>query len=153
MKRQSTWITTLIICGLIVGGWWVLSRKTIMASPLATLTAATPVPIKQAIRVEPNRVMTWPISAPDGKFPGRLYGHWTCRGKAAGIQGAHDDSLVAFKLVGPDNRIIQQSNHPFEGNFDLHVTGPGVYTFEFSNAGLLRSSARVIEFDGTYQPD
>lgn len=156
MNRKSTWGSTLGICAVILGVWWYVSRKTIMPSPVAAFTAAVsaePIRVKQTIRIEPNYERTWPFSPPGGKFPGRLSGHWSCQGKTAGIPGAHDDSLVSFKLVGPDNRTIQRLDHPNGGNFDIRFDGPGVYTFTFNNGGILRSSARVVEFDGTYQPD
>lgn len=153
MQRKSTWVGTLIVCGLIVGSWWFVSRKTIIASPLATLSA-TPIPIKQTLKIEPNYIQPWTFAAPAGKVPGRLWGRWSCQGKSAGLRGAHDDSLVSFKLVGPDNKVIsQQPKHPWEGNFDVRIDSPGVYTFEFNNGGIIRSSARVVKVDATYQPD
>lgn len=157
MQRRSTWVGTLIVCGLILGGWWFVSRKTIIASPLATLQSAVstaPIPIKHTIKIEPNYIQTWTFSAVASKVPGRLYGHWSCQGKSAGIRGAHNDTLVSFKLVGPDNRVIvQEPKHPVEGNFDVRIDSPGVYTFEFNNGGIIRSSARVVKVDATYQPD
>jgi hypothetical protein len=156
MKRKSTLVGTLVICAVIVGGWWFASRKTSIASPAAALKAAVsaePIPVKRTIRIEPNHVQEWPFSPPGGKVPGRLYGHWSCQGKTAGIAGAHDDSLVSFKLVGPDNKTIQELDHPTDGNFDIRFDSPGIYTFEFNNGGIVRSSARVVEFEGTYQPD
>lgn len=156
MNRKSTWGTTLGICALILGVWWFVSRNTIVPSPAAafrTAVAAGPIPIKEKIQIPANYEQTWPLSAPGGKYPGRLSGHWYSRGKTAGIPGAVSDSLVSFKLVGPDNRTIQRMDHPTEGNFDIRFDGPGVYTFIFNNGGILRSSARVVEFDGTYQPD
>lgn len=156
MNRKSTWGSTLGICAVILCVWWYVSRKTIMPSPVAAFQAAVtaqPIDIRESIRIEPNYEQPWRFSPPDGKFPGRLTGHWSCRGATAGISGAHDDSLVAFKLVGPDNTTIQQTKKPIDGNFDIRCDGPGVYTFVFNNAGILRSSARVVEFDGTYQPD
>jgi hypothetical protein len=124
-----------------------------LPQPFKSAVTAAPVPLKETLRIEPNYEKVWPLSAPGGKFPGRLTGHWSCRGKTAGIAGAHDDSLVSFKLVGPDNKTIQQAPRPTDGNFDIRIDGPGVYTFTFNNGGVLRSSARVVEFEATYQPD
>jgi hypothetical protein len=148
--------STLGIFAAILGVWWFVSRKTMIPSPAAAFTAivkAEPITIQETIRIQPDSEKMWNFSAPAGKYPGRLTGHWTCRGKSAGILSAHDDSLVSFKLVGPDNRTIQHLDHPTAANVDIRVDGPGVYTFTFNNGGILRPSARVVEFDGTYQPD
>lgn len=157
MQRKSTWAATLTVCGLILGSWWFVSRKTIIASPLATLqsaVSATPIPIKQTLEIEPNYVQPWTFAAPAGKVPGRLYGRWSCQGKGAGLRGAHDDTLVSFKLIGPDNKVIvNEPKHPIDGNFDVRIDSPGEYTFEFNNGGIIRSSARVVKVDATYQPD
>lgn len=156
MRYQSTWGRTLGICLVIVSGWWWVSRHSIVPSPAATFKAAfttQAIPVRETIRIDANSVQKWPFHPPGDKFPGRLLGHWTCRGKAAGVQGAKDDTLVAFKLIGPDAKTIQQLDHSTSGNFDIRFNGPGVYTFEFNNGGVFRSSARVVEIDGTYQPD
>ena len=156
MNRKSTWGTTLGVCAVILVVWWFVSRKTIMPSPVAAFQAAVtaePIHLREKIRVDANYEQPWRFTPPGGKYPGRFTGHWSCRGKTAGISGAHDDTLVAFTLVGPDNRTIQKLDHPTDGNFDIRLDGPGGYTFMFNNCGILRSSARVVQFEGTYQPD
>jgi len=86
--------------------------------------------------------------------PGRLYGYWTSAGRSARIPGATDDTLASYDLRGPQNRVIlEQRDRPLTANFDFHTDIPGVYTFEFFNNGLLRNSARNIDFHGTFQPD
>jgi hypothetical protein len=85
---------------------------------------------------------------------GRLYGYWTSAGRTAGIASATDDTLVSYDLRGPRDRIIlQETNHPLSANFDFHTDVRGVYTFEFVNRGLLRSSARNIDLHAAFQPD
>ena len=156
MNRQSTWTRTLGICAVILVVWWFVSRKTIMPSPAAAFKAAVvaePIHVKEKIQVERNLEKAWPCLPPGGKFPGKLTGRWTCKGKSAAIAGAHDDNLVSFKLLAPDNKTLQQLDHPTAGNFEIRFDGPGAYTFVFNNAGGGHSSARVVEFEGTYQPD
>jgi hypothetical protein len=70
-----------------------------------------------------------------------------------GITGATDDSLAAYDLRGPQNRVILDQRDPTSANFDFHTDVPGVYTFEFFNRGFLRNSARNIDFHRTFQPD
>jgi hypothetical protein len=156
MKQRSSLVGTLLIVTMMVAGWWFVSRQTTIASPADTLKSivtAQPFPVKRTIRVEAHHDATWTFSPPAGKFPGRFYGRWTCEGKSAGIAGAQDDSLVVFNLIGPDNKPIQQMSHPIGGNFDIRIEGPSIFTFEFNNSGIVRSSSRVVELNGTYQPD
>lgn len=148
--------STLGMFAAILGVWWFVSRKTLIPSPAAAyrvLVAAEPIAVKETIQIQPNSEKTWSFSAPAGKYPGRLTGRWICQGKSGGILSAHDDNLVTFKLVAPDNRTIQQLDHPAQGNVDIRVEDAGVYSFTFNNAGVLRSSPRVVQFEGTYQPD
>jgi hypothetical protein len=155
-KHVSTAAGIIIIGAMALAGWWFVSRKTGIASPAAVLKSAVtaePIPVMTKLRIEAGKGMTYTVSAPGNKVPGRLYGRWTSQGKTAGIKGATDDSLVGFRLVGPDNKVVEKSDHPSAGNFNLRFDAPGNYTFEFDNAGVVRSTARVVEFDGTYQPD
>lgn len=152
MKRTSSLAALAVVGALFLGGWWLVSRKTAIASPAALVTAA-PIPVTDRLTIEAGKGMTYSVTPPHGKVPGWFTGRWTCKGKSAGIKGAHDDSLVAFKIVGPDDKVIEKLDHQGRGNFKLRFDGPGAYTFVFDNSGIIRSSARVVEIDGTYQPD
>ncbi len=74
------------------------------------------------------------------------------RGISANVNGAADDTLVGFTLTAPDNKIVQKLDHPVTGNFAVRYEG-GVYTFTFNNQSIIRSSARIVTLQGTYQPD
>jgi hypothetical protein len=74
------------------------------------------------------------------------------KGAVSNVRGAHDDSLVGFVLTAPNGKIIQNRDHPLTGNFSERYKG-GTYTFTFDNAGWVRSSGRIVTFEGTYQPD
>jgi hypothetical protein len=152
--RQSKLAASLaVVAVLAVAGWWFVGRKTAVASP-ATFLSASPTPVKETIRVEANHVATYTLTPPEGKVPGWLTGHWTCAGKSAGIDGATDDTLIGFKIIGPDNKVIDKAgHHPTSGNFKVRIDGPGAYIFAFDNSGIIRSSARVVALNGTYQPD
>jgi hypothetical protein len=152
VQRRNSLVTVIMVGALFVGGWWFVSRKIAIASPAALVTAS-PIPVTDRLNIEAGKGMTYSVTPPQGKVPGWLSGRWTCKGKSAGIKGAHDDSLVAFKIVGPDNKVIEKLDHQGCGNFKLRFDGPGAYTFVFDNSGIIRSSARVVEIDGTYQPD
>ena len=103
--------------------------------------------------VPPGKLISYPVSPPLLKTPGRLFGHWVSRGSTAGIKDAQDDCLTAFELRGPDDKQIERRRHPISGNFSVRCEAPGTYTFVFYNDGPLRKSARVVEFDATYHPD
>jgi hypothetical protein len=108
--------------------------------------------ITRTLTVAPGMENSIQISFPRSKSPGWLRGKWTVRDAAAMGKGAHDDSLVGFVLTAPSGKIVQNQDHPISGNFAERYTG-GTYTFTFDNAGWVRSSGRVVTFDGTYQPD
>jgi hypothetical protein len=153
MRQTRVAASLAIVAVLAVAGWWFISRKTAVASP-TSIVAASPIPVRDTLRVEANHAMTYTLTPPQGKLPGWLSGRWTCTGKSAGIKGANDDSLIGFSIVGPDNNVIEKlDRHPTSGNFKLRFDGPGAYTFTFDNSGIIRSSARVVELSGTYQPD
>src|SRR5882672_4642004 len=107
MKIARALIGVVILVGLALGGWWFLSRKTGVPSPGSVL-APSPIAYKEKLTIEAGKFMNYTISAPNGKAPGRLYGRWMSRGSSAGVKGATDDTLVGFKLVGPDNKVLEK---------------------------------------------
>jgi hypothetical protein len=149
----------LIVAAILTGHWYFSTPapdKAAQVSSAATAIADVvagqqTIPLKQTVTVEPGRFATysWEFS----KTPGRLYGSWISQGRSANIRGATDDTLVSFKLVGANNEILQNLDHPASGNFDIHITSPGRYTFWMGNTGMLRSSSRVVTIDATYKPD
>ena len=141
----------LIFAG-ILGGWWFVSRRTGAPGP-REIIQARPIPIKDTVDVEAGHSVKYTFTVPAGKAPGLLQGHWSAQGKSANIKGATDDTLVGFTLRGPDNNVIQSLDHPTSGNFSSRCGAAGAYTFEFSNAGIIRSSSRRVTIDGSYQPD
>ena len=153
MKHLNVLVKTLAIGVVSAGGWLAIHQTSAAAPAVSRLAdAPAPTPIKETIQVEAKKNATYTFTAPAGKIPGRLYGRWTCKGKSADIKGAHDDKLVGFKLIGPDNKVIMKLDHPEFGNFDIKIDGPGAYTFEFDNSGIIRNSGRVVEIDGKYEP-
>lgn len=115
--------------------------------------AADDLSLTKEFRVRANRVYELRVSKPDGKGPWHLHGHWKCQGRSADIEGATDDTLVRFALRGPDDKVVEELKHPVSGNFSIHFTEPGTYTFIFDNSGIIRSSARLITVEGTFEPD
>ena len=152
MKKAKAFAVLVMLGGIGVGGWWVASRKNVIASP-ASLLAATPIPMQKTLKVEHGQSESYTFAVPADKLPGRLQGHWTCKGSSAGIKGAKDDTLVGAQLRGPDNKVIQDYDHPTAGNFSFRITAPGIYTFTFDNSCLVRSTPRIVEIEGSYQPD
>jgi hypothetical protein len=82
-----------------------------------------------------------------------LTGRWSCSGQRAQIKGATDDTLVRFQLKDPMSKTVQDLDHPVSGNLQVRVMAPGTYTMIFSNSGLIRSSARIVEIDVIYTPE
>lgn len=122
--------------------------------PISSLVKSPPLPVRHSDTVKPNFVHTYTLDISADHVPGTLSGSWDCKGKSAGIKGAIDDTLIAFRLKGANNEVLQQMpDHPRSGNFSLRVTRPGRYTFEFDNGGILRATPRQVSIDGTYQPD
>jgi hypothetical protein len=108
--------------------------------------------LERRFKVKAGRVYELRLSSPDKARRWHLHGHWTCTGASAEIDGAADDTLVRFVLRGPDDKVIEQRNHPTSGNFSVNYDEPGTYTFLFDNSGIIRSSSREIEFEGTFDP-
>jgi hypothetical protein len=156
-KNGRQTFTLFILLSIGVAIWWVYARTTgNLVSPAEVAKAAvTPRPISYnaTLRIEPMYVSEWPVEIPLSKTPGRLYGSWHSRGKSAGISGASDDTLIGYELRGPNNAIIATTDHPTSGNFDVRYETPGVYRFVFKNSGLIRSSAREVIINATYQQD
>lgn len=168
MKETKPLIVLASLVGLIFAGWWLKSHKSDAASPTALLQRlenrmdsrqsgilnGSSILIRQTLRIEPNRASTFNFIAPIDRVPGFLSGEWKSVGKSAGIAGARDDTIIAFKLIGPDKKIIEmQDHHPVAGSFKIRIDKPGQYTFNFDNSGIVRSSAREVRVDGSYQPD
>ena len=125
-------------------------------SPMTVLRAvSTPKPesLDKNLSIASGMADTWRITLSADKTPGRMCGYWTSEGKTAGIRGAQDDTLVSYALRGPNNQVLASLDHPASSNFDVHCVNPGVYTFEFNNSGLLRSSTRNVTIHLTYQAD
>jgi hypothetical protein len=147
--RRAGLIATL--AAVLIG---VIAMSTMRSWPWFAPPRATwaPLSVKEKIDIAARTNATYVFTAPSGKFPGRFHGRWICKGKSAGITGAHDDSLVKFKLIGPDSETIETLDHPSLEDFDVTIENAGSYTFEFFNTGIIRSSARIVELEGTYQP-
>jgi hypothetical protein len=151
-----------VIAAVGYGGWWFVSRQSNTVPPPSQVFSSTPgqilkpppLRVNQDFTVESRHQMTWTFAPPAGKTPGLLQGRWTSQGKSAGLRGANDDTLIAFKLLGPNDNIIQQQpDHPVGGNFSVRCEGPGNLTFVFDNGGIIRSSSRQVHIEGTYQAD
>jgi len=154
--KSNRWLPLLVVILIVLGtcfGGILLSalRRTPGGGGVRSFIRPGPVPISESIAVEPNTSTLYRFEVKPEGLPGRLSGHWTSRGKSAGIAGATDDTLVGFWIKDPNNQIVQYLDHQFEGNFSLSVAVPGTYTFEFGNAGILRSSKRVVELEGQYE--
>ncbi len=104
------------------------------------------VQINDTIDIPANKVGTFKVEA---KKASMLVGNWTSKGSTANVKGATDDTLVDFRLLGPNNEVLQKLDHPIEGNFSIDITKPGIYTFEFNNTGIVRSSGRNVTIKGT----
>ena len=138
-----------IVCAI----YYVLMLGAAPRASAADTNATGATPVKDEFTVKRGRQMEYTFKTPAGKAPGHLHGHWTARGKSADIDGATDDTLVKFTLRGPDDKVIEKLDHPTSGNFDVHFTEAGACTFVFDNSGIVRSSGRVVIFDGVYDQD
>jgi hypothetical protein len=129
-----------------------LSRPTWGTPRGTTLAAADEAPrLDRTLTVEPGKVLSFRLDNPKGLPVGWWHGHWVCSGSSAGIPGATDDTLVRFTLRGPDNKVVEKLGHPVSGNFDVRYRGDGTYTFEFDNAGIVRSSKRLVRITATFE--
>ena len=168
MKETKPLITLGVLGSLIVAGWWFKSHKSDAASPTALIHRLEqttevrqsgrlddhPITVKQTFHIEPHHVTTFNFVPPKDKVPGILSGEWKSVGKSAGIAGAKDDTLIAFKIIGPGKTIIEkQDHHPVGGGFKIRIDSSAQYTLIFDNSGIVRSSAREVQLNGTYQPD
>lgn len=83
--------------------------------------------------------------------PGTLKATWTSLGSKVNLPGATDDTLIGCTLFGPDGRRVFEVGKHQRGDQRIEVRDAGKYRLEFSNVGILRSSARrvtyKIEFD------
>lgn len=156
-------LKSLTGCAVIIGGiaaflllagiaWWLFSRTTGIGNPTALLKPA-PTVLDQTFTLDAHQFFSIPVVVQSGRVPGTLQGHFSVRGKSAGIAGATDDTLVDFYIKGPNNERLNGLDHPTDGNFSIKVTAPATYTLVFSNAGIIRSSGRRVTLTGKYQPD
>lgn len=168
MKETKPLIVLASLVGLIFTGWWLKSHKSDAASSTALLQRFenrrdsrwrgmpndNSISVKQTLHIEPNRATTFNFVVPKDRVPGFLLGEWKSLGKSAGIAGATDDTLIAFRIIGPGKQIIEkQDHHPLAGSFKIRIDSPGQYNFIFDNSGIIRSSAREVEITGAYQPN
>jgi hypothetical protein len=151
-------LVLILLVAVGLGVWWQLSR-TFPATPGTSgiispkeVFKARPILINKSLTVDARSQQTWSVPAP-GPTPGLLQGRWNSSGASGGIRGAQDDTLVSFELRGPDNALLQRLDHPLTGNFSIRYETAGIYTFTFNNAGFVRSTARTVTIEGTYQPD
>jgi hypothetical protein len=150
---RTTVLTFALLLAMGLGAWYLFARKVFLIPSPGSLMRATPIPVKDNIDVPAGKLMNWTFSTPDGRTPGLLQGTWHCSGASAGISGAQDDTLVGFTLRGPDDKVLEQLDHPISGNFSLRFEAPGKCTFVFDNGGIIRSSMRKVRIEGTYHPD
>ena len=135
MKNASTWIGVVIIGAMAFGIWWFITpegqsvKLPNVASAMSQMVKQPePKTLKETFKVEPGKVREFYIEFRE--IPGRFYDSWSARGASAKISGANDDTLVRFKLLGPNNETLQDLDHP--------------YTFVMDNGGILRMSERVV---------
>jgi hypothetical protein len=149
MMTPRTLLTSLILATAAVG------ISGIGSMPPAARADAAPddgLHIERTFKIKAGRMCELRLSSPDKVRKWHLHGHWTCKGVSAEIDGATDDTLVHFVLRGPDDKVIEQRNHPTSGNFSVNYDEPGTYTFVFDNSGIIRSSSREVEFEGRFDP-
>jgi len=158
MQKTKASIGLGIIGGVALGVWFCIApRGATLSVPnvASAVMQAVSGPLKQSIHesvtIQAGRAYTLSYEFP--RTPGRLYGSWGCRGSSAGIRNATDDTLVAFKLIGPNDEILQRVDYQAEGNFDIRINSPGRYTFVLDNGGIVRMSPRVAQIDAMYESD
>jgi len=150
MKQRSI-VGVFVLAGLLAAIWFFTPARKVLSKASAAATGSQPIPVKETMTVEPGKIQTFGCEFPN--TPGRLYGTFHVAGSSAKIKGATDDTLIAFKLIGPNNETLQKLDKPTSGNFDIHITSPGRYTFVLDNGGIIRRSARSVEIDAMYKPD
>ena len=126
---------------------------TVQRPALAGAPSDDVVRVERKFKVKAGRAYELRLSSPDNGKRWHFHGHWICKGVSADIDGATDDTLVRFVLRGPDDKVVEElDHHPTSGNFSVNYDEPGTYTFVFDNSGIIRSSSREIEFEGTFDP-
>jgi hypothetical protein len=150
MMKSRNFRRVAVWSGIVVA-WWCLSRTSPVESP-ASIIAIHPISIKRTLTVLPGTEGRMQLSFAASKTPGWLRGTWSVKDVSSMGKRSHDDSLVGFVMTAPNGKIIQNRDHPLSGNFAEHYTG-GTYTLTFDNANWVRSSPRVVTFEGTYLPD
>ena len=83
--------------------------------------------------------------------PGTLLLDWTVVGRLAGLEGAHDDTLLGYSLHAPDGRPVDTLKKHTVGQRRVPVSVAGAYGVVFSNDGLLRSSARWVKYQVRFE--
>ena len=144
MRAFQGLFTLVAIAAIAFGCWWFFARQTGMVPLPAQVFQAKPIPVSKTFTVDAGRQITWTLPPPQGKTPGTFQGQWSSCGKSAGIKRATDDTLVGFRLLGPNSNTIQSLDHPTSGNFSARYDGSGSYTLVFDNSGFVRSSAREV---------
>ncbi len=80
---------------------------------------------------------------------GRLRGRWKSDGS---MHDGSTDTMVFVTVLGPDESVMQQYDHESEGTFDLPTSLTGTYGIVFDNVGIVRSTARSVQFELVYEP-
>jgi hypothetical protein len=146
MKYLASLIVLVFGCGAL----WLLLRHRDEVATATQQALRGPEKIRRTITVEPNYAYVYTLEFPVGKVPGRLVGSWRAMGRSANLEGAADDTLIRFRLLGPNNEVVQTLERPTHGSFSVLVSTPGQYTFEFDNRGLIRSSKRLVSLEAEY---
>lgn len=148
MKFKSPALFAVLLLLGLGGVAWFFLRSQGVASP-AALLKPQPVPFRSSFDVKPNYSQSYSLDFKASDVPSRVTGEWTSR-RPPGAGGL-DDTLVAFKLKGPNNENLQTLDHPTGGTFSFSVKTPGTYTFVFDNSGVIRMTPRHIEISGQRQ--
>jgi hypothetical protein len=110
--------------------------------------AATPQQIRQEFVVPGGSVQPYTFTA---SGPGTLVGRWRSSGKGT---GALDDTIQQFRLTDPSDRMLESSAvKASAGQFVVHLSERGGYTFFFDNAGLFRANARRVFLEAEFRAD
>lgn len=117
-----------------------LSFEAIDAAPAAAAFA----PIENAVDIKANGEVTIPLDL--ASAPGRLVLRWNVQGRSAGISGAQDDLLIGYRLLAPNGSVIARRGKHVQEQKEIVIREPGQYKLVFSNAGILRSTARRVSY-------